>query len=91
MIVAGIAHWTPVIVVSLLAVPLAILAAVALVRLRVHRGEAPGRARLRSWTEVLMVAGTVPWVWMILTPLAVRMRFARSRLSTFLSCSRAGR
>ena len=70
MIVAGIVHWIPVIVVSLLAVPLAILAAVALVRLRVHRGDAPGQARLRSWTEVLMVAGTVPWVWMILTPLA---------------------
>ncbi len=70
MIVAGIEHWIPVIIVSLLAVPLAVSAAVALVRLRVGRGESLGRARLRSWTETFMVAGTVPWVWMILTPLA---------------------
>jgi VanZ like family len=70
MIVAGIAHWIPVIVVSVLAVPLAVLAAVALVRLRVHQGDSLARARLRSWTETFMVAGTLPWLWMILTPLA---------------------
>lgn len=53
-----------VVAVSLAAVPLAVVAAILLSRMRGgHR-----RAWRRSIAEVGMVAGTAPWVWMILTP-----------------------
>jgi hypothetical protein len=69
MIAGGLARWIPVVVLSLLAVPAAVVAATALTRWRRAYGHEPGVARWRSWAEVGMIAGTVPWVWMILTPL----------------------
>jgi glycopeptide antibiotics resistance protein len=51
--------WTAVLL------PLAVFAAVLLARLR------PSRSWRRSLAEVGMVYGTLPWVWMILTPVQV--------------------
>jgi hypothetical protein len=62
---AGIGHWVPVIVVSVAAIPIAAVAIVALTRRRRGRPD----ALRRSVAEVAMVAGTLPWIWMILTPL----------------------
>jgi len=61
----GIGRWLPVIVVSVATVPAAALAIVALTR---HRRGRPDALR-RSVAEVAMVAGTLPWIWMIFTPL----------------------
>lgn len=65
----GIEHWVPVVAVSLAALPLAVLAATALLRGRRRRGVPHGLARRQAVADVGMVAGTIPWVWMILTPL----------------------
>jgi glycopeptide antibiotics resistance protein len=57
------------VVVSVAVLPLAALAVAALVR---WRERATGRDRLvrrRTLAEVGLVAGTLPWVWMILTPI----------------------
>jgi hypothetical protein len=62
---AGIGHWVPVLAVSVAAVPVAALVTAALVR---HRRGRPDAVR-RSVAEVAMVAGTLPWIWMIFTPL----------------------
>jgi len=62
--------WGGVVVVSLAGLPLAALIAFLLARLRIA-GSVPVReAWWRSVAEVGMVVGTLPWVWMILTPLA---------------------
>lgn len=53
---------------SLLALPLVVLAAVGMAAVRRWRGMARRVAWWRSVAEVGMVAGTLPWVWMILTP-----------------------
>jgi hypothetical protein len=66
---AGQARWLPVIVVSFLALPVAAGFAWLLQRARVRRGMAGADARRTAVTEVGMVVGTVPWLWMILTPL----------------------
>jgi hypothetical protein len=71
---AGVGRWVPVIAVSVAVVPVAALAIVALTRRRARSvGSAGGRARpdalRRSVAEVVMVAGTLPWIWMIFTPL----------------------
>jgi glycopeptide antibiotics resistance protein len=61
--VSGVWHaWGGVILATLAAVPLVALVAWVLVRLR------PDRPARYAVAEVLMVAGTVPWLWMILTP-----------------------
>ena len=64
----GIGRWLPVVAVSVLTLPLAY----PVYRLRVHqavrRGVALALARRYSLAEVAMVVGTVPWLWMILTP-----------------------
>jgi glycopeptide antibiotics resistance protein len=68
----GVLRWIPVVVVSVAALPLAYAAVAALVR---YRDRAPGGdrcVRRRTVAEVAMVAGTVPWVWMVLTPLPGR-------------------
>ncbi|SCE87553.1 VanZ like family protein [Micromonospora mirobrigensis] len=50
------------------AVPFAVLVTVLLARFR-RDAPTPAQAWRRSLAEVAMVAGTVPWTWMILTPL----------------------
>ncbi|MET9339463.1 VanZ family protein [Nonomuraea sp. NPDC003804] len=58
--------WGHVIIAGLLGVPLAVLAALALTRARRRRGHpAPARTAV---ADVGIVAGTAPWIWMILTP-----------------------
>jgi len=65
----GVGRWTPVVVISVLAIPGAIAAARMLIRHRVRSGVTPSHALRTAVTEVGMIAGTVPWLWMILTPL----------------------
>jgi len=64
----GIGPWLPVVAVSVATLPLAY----PIYRIRVHqairRGVAVSLARRYSLAEVGMVVGTVPWLWMILTP-----------------------
>ncbi|MFI7042060.1 VanZ family protein [Microbispora rosea] len=58
--------WGHVVVATVCAVPVAALAVLLLSRRRARRGRpAPLRA---SVADVVMVAGTAPWIWMILTP-----------------------
>jgi hypothetical protein len=68
----GVQRWIPVVVVSVLAVPLAFAAARRLESRRRARGLPAGAARRQALAEVGIVAGTVPWLWMILTPLPAR-------------------
>jgi hypothetical protein len=60
--------WGAVVIASLVALPFAVLLAAAAARVRIGRGEPAGRAWRHSLAEVGAVAGTVPWIWMILTP-----------------------
>jgi VanZ like family len=60
--------WGTVIVASLVALPVAVLLAAVLARTRRARGAPARRAWRESLAEVGMVAGTMPWIWMILTP-----------------------
>jgi glycopeptide antibiotics resistance protein len=62
-------RWVLVVVVGVCAVPIGILVAYALARRRMRHGMAPREAWWRSATEVGMVAGTVPWLFGILTPM----------------------
>jgi glycopeptide antibiotics resistance protein len=57
-----------IVLVALAAVPLAVAFAVWLARRRVRAGVEPGWARRSAYAEVLMVVGTVPWLWMTMTP-----------------------
>ncbi|GAA2664302.1 VanZ family protein [Nonomuraea recticatena] len=58
--------WGNIVIAGLLGVPLAVLAALTLARTRRHRGHpAPTRTAV---ADVGIVAGTAPWIWMILTP-----------------------
>jgi hypothetical protein len=66
MVPGGIGHWLPVVAVSISVLPVSVVAVRLLRRWRV------GPDALRhSVAEVGMVAGTVPWLWMILTPMPV--------------------
>jgi hypothetical protein len=65
----GIGRWVPVVIISVLAIPAAILAMRVLARRRVQAGMPQARAWRTAVAEVGMVAGTAPWLWMILTPL----------------------
>jgi hypothetical protein len=56
--------WGRVVVIALAALPVAAVAVVLLARARGGTGE----AWRRSLAEVGTVAGTAPWIWMILTP-----------------------
>lgn len=58
-------RWAYVWVVTTALLPLAALVVVALQRVR------PSRSWRRSVAEVGMVFGTLPWIWMILTPVRV--------------------
>ncbi|MEV1289738.1 VanZ family protein [Micromonospora sp. NPDC049679] len=61
-------QWGDVLVASFLALPLMALVVLALTLWRRRRGMPASLAWVRSLTEVGMVAGTVPWIWMILSP-----------------------
>lgn len=61
-------EWGHVLRAAALGLVAAALAARLLVRVRVLRGAPRARAWRHSVAEVGMVAGTAPWVWMILTP-----------------------
>jgi len=56
-------HWHRVWIYVALLIPFAVLAVAALKALR------PSGSWLRSVAEVGMVLGTLPWIWMILTPM----------------------
>jgi VanZ family protein len=62
-------RFWPQVSISLLALPVAALVAAGLVRRRRARGVPPELARRTAVAEVVMIVGTAPWVWMILTPL----------------------
>lgn len=62
-------RWLPVVVVSFLSLPLAGAVTWLLARARADRGVISTDAWRTSAAEVGMVVGTVPWLWMILTPL----------------------
>lgn len=58
--------WGNVIIVGVLTLPLAVLATLAIFRLRRRAGHpAPLRTSL---ADVWIAVGTAPWIWMILTP-----------------------
>ncbi|MEV0292759.1 VanZ family protein [Nocardia sp. NPDC050710] len=60
--------WGDVLVAWTLAVPLVVIAAGWLVRLRIGRGQPRGEALRSTIAELGILLGTLPWVWMILTP-----------------------
>jgi hypothetical protein len=60
--------WAPVLVVSLVGLPLAALVAVGLAGWRRGRGLPARTAWWRSGAEVGLVAGTLPWIWLTLSP-----------------------
>jgi hypothetical protein len=66
----GVGQWLPVVAVSVAALPLAVPVYRARVRRIARRGVPEPAARRWALAEVGMVAGTVPWLWMILTPAA---------------------
>jgi hypothetical protein len=60
--------FTGVVLITVAVLPLAALAAWALARCRIFTGTTPVRAWRTSLTEVGIVYGTAPWVWMIMLP-----------------------
>jgi glycopeptide antibiotics resistance protein len=62
-------RFWPQVSISLLALPVAALVAAGLARRRRARGVLPDVARRTAVAEVVMIVGTAPWIWMILTPL----------------------
>lgn len=60
--------WGHVLTAALLALPVMAGTVAALVRWRTSRGAARDEALRRSLAEVGAVAGTLPWLWMVLTP-----------------------
>jgi hypothetical protein len=64
----GIGPWIPVVAISVATLPLAYPVYRARARRIVQRGVPGQSARRWALAEVAMVVGTLPWVWMILTP-----------------------
>ncbi|MEV6276072.1 VanZ family protein [Nocardia sp. NPDC051832] len=60
--------WGDVLVVWALAVPMLIVGAGLVFRARVRQGRAPEQAFRDTAAEAGILGGTLPWVWMILTP-----------------------
>jgi hypothetical protein len=65
----GVERWIPVVVFSIAVLPLGWGLARGLAGHRARSGVPAAEAWRRSWTEAVMVGGTLPWIWMILTPL----------------------
>ena len=65
----GVDRWLPVVAVSVAVLPAAWFVGRLLMRRAVARGRPRDVARRHAVAEVGMVAGTLPWLWMILTPL----------------------
>lgn len=61
-------EWGHVLLVTVALVPLAAAVVAGLARWRISRGAASAVAWRHSVAEVGMIVGTVPWLWMILTP-----------------------
>lgn len=61
-------QWGDLMVASLLIVPLGALAVPLLAVWRVRRGAPRGVAWARSLAEAGMVAGTLPWMWVVFSP-----------------------
>jgi hypothetical protein len=60
--------WGSVVVATLLLMPLAAAVVAALARWRIRSGAGAVLAWRHSLAEVGLVIGTLPWLWMILTP-----------------------
>ncbi|WP_436775732.1 VanZ family protein [Yinghuangia sp. YIM S09857] len=60
--------WDGILLVWAVAVPVVVGACVPAVRLRIRRGRPPAEALRFTVAEAGIVLGTLPWVWMILTP-----------------------
>ncbi len=60
--------YAVVVLVTLAAFPVALLAASGLTRWRRHRGHSCAAARRRSVAEVGLVYGTAPWLWLTMLP-----------------------
>ncbi|WP_144118855.1 VanZ family protein [Catellatospora sichuanensis] len=65
------AHWHTVLITTAALVPLTLLVVAGMVRRRSRAGVSRGRAWRWSLAEGAMVLGTLPWVWMTLTPVQV--------------------
>jgi len=70
----GIGRWLPVVAVSVAVAPVGLLAARALAGRAERRGMPAAPAWRRSLALVGLVGGTLPWLWMILTPLPAARR-----------------
>ena len=62
-------QWAPEVISALLLVPVGLVVAAWLARLRRQRGDTTEWAWRASLAEVFLVVGTVPWLLMTLTPL----------------------
>jgi VanZ like family len=60
--------WGSVMLATVAAVPIGTLVVIALARRRIRAGPRPSQAWRVAVADVGMVVGTVPWIWMILTP-----------------------
>ncbi|MEV4413921.1 VanZ family protein [Catellatospora sp. NPDC049609] len=64
-------RWHTVWIITAALVPLTALGTAAVTRARLRAGVPRARAWRRSLAEAAMVLGTLPWVWMTLTPVSV--------------------
>lgn len=60
--------WGPMVLAALVALPVAALGVMVVARWRIRTGTPPGWAWTATGAEFGMVIGTLPWIWMILTP-----------------------
>jgi hypothetical protein len=68
-VVRAVLEWWRIVLAALAVLPVAAAGAVLLTRRRVAAGAARPDAARRSLLEMAMLAGTVPWLWLIFTPL----------------------
>jgi hypothetical protein len=65
---SGVGRWLPVVAVAIALIPVGLLVAALLAGRSMRRGTPRRDAWVRAFAEVGMVLGTLPWLWMILTP-----------------------
>lgn len=65
-----VSQWFPRVALSLAVLPVAALVTVLLIRHRKSRGVPRRRAIRTVVSEVAMIVGTVPWIWIILSPVS---------------------